>query len=341
MYKGFDNESEVFDMQKAVTHYSLTAQVKVSPLLLSIPVTQDDMNKVDSVSWWTWVYTIKIRKGENAVMKRAKNKIVDEQGAIVVEATISLTAFMFFIVTILSIVNICYAQAKIGVAVNTTAKEISEYSYLYELTGLRVKQSELYEEGQDAKEKVDNALDGVVTIFDAVNDLSDNASSFSLDNIDTVFEEMSGNLDDIESGTDSVKESFDAVAEDPKAFALGIAALAGNEVTEIAKSKLIAAPLSKALCQKHLTLDDGLSGEEAKAACNEFLKKLNIEPVGDSYIDGLDFGDSVFFLNGSTDIMVVVHYKIKVLELLGNDITLSFTQCGTTRGWVPVTDREE
>ena len=54
MYKGFDNESEVFDMQKAVTHYSLTAQVKVSPLLLSIPVTQDDMNKVDSVSWWTW-----------------------------------------------------------------------------------------------------------------------------------------------------------------------------------------------------------------------------------------------------------------------------------------------
>ena len=59
MYKGFDNESEVFDMQKAVTHYSLTAQVKVSPLLLSIPITQDDMNKVDSVSWWTWDYTIK------------------------------------------------------------------------------------------------------------------------------------------------------------------------------------------------------------------------------------------------------------------------------------------
>lgn len=39
-------------------------------------------------------------------MKRAKNKIVDEQGAIVVEATISLTAFMFFIVTILSVVKI-------------------------------------------------------------------------------------------------------------------------------------------------------------------------------------------------------------------------------------------
>lgn len=271
-------------------------------------------------------------------MKRAKNKIVDEQGAIVVEATISLTAFMFFIVTILSVVNICYAQAKIGVAVNNTAKEISEYSYLYELTGLRGKQSELYEEGQDAKKNVDDALNGITTVFNSIDSISDNASGVSLDNIGSVFDEMSGDLNDIESGADSVKGSIEAIAEDPKAFALGIAALAGNEVIDLAKSKLIAAPLSKALCQKHLTFGDS-SGASTKDACNAFLKKLRIQPVGGSYIDGLDFGDSVFFVNGSTEINVVVHYKIKVLELLGNDITLNFTQCGTTRGWVPVSDK--
>lgn len=43
---------------------------------------------------------------------KIKNVVLNEQGAIVVEATISLTAFMFLIVTILTVINICYAQAK-------------------------------------------------------------------------------------------------------------------------------------------------------------------------------------------------------------------------------------
>jgi hypothetical protein len=37
-----------------------------------------------------------------------------EKGAIVVEATISLTVFIFTIFIILSVVDICYIQAKIG-----------------------------------------------------------------------------------------------------------------------------------------------------------------------------------------------------------------------------------
>ena len=58
-----------------------------------------------------------------------------ENGAIVVEATISLTAFMFAILTVIMVLDICYTQAKIGIALNATAKEISQYSYLYSLTG--------------------------------------------------------------------------------------------------------------------------------------------------------------------------------------------------------------
>ncbi len=41
-----------------------------------------------------------------------------EDGAIIVEATISLSTFMFFIVTLLTIVNICYVQSKMGIAIN-------------------------------------------------------------------------------------------------------------------------------------------------------------------------------------------------------------------------------
>ncbi len=59
-----------------------------------------------------------------------------ERGAIVAEATIALTAFVFAIYMIISIVDICYVQAKMGVAINSAAKEMSQYSYLYKTLNL-------------------------------------------------------------------------------------------------------------------------------------------------------------------------------------------------------------
>lgn len=75
-------------------------------------------------------------------------KLKSESGSVTVEATISLSAFMFAIVTILTIINICIVQARVSYAINTTAKEISQYSYLYALTGLNDSQAGLEEAGQ-------------------------------------------------------------------------------------------------------------------------------------------------------------------------------------------------
>lgn len=59
------------------------------------------------------------------------NKLNKERGAIVVEATISLSMFIFVIFTILSIVNIYYIQGKMNTAVIYAAKEMSQYSVAY------------------------------------------------------------------------------------------------------------------------------------------------------------------------------------------------------------------
>ena len=83
-------------------------------------------------------------KGEIDVNRRIR----EERGSVTIEATISLSAFMFAIVTILTIVNICIVQAKMSYAINATAKEISQYSYLYSLTGLNDSQKNLYEKGK-------------------------------------------------------------------------------------------------------------------------------------------------------------------------------------------------
>lgn len=59
-----------------------------------------------------------------------------ERGAIIVEATISLTAFIFVMFTLLSLIQIAYTQARISVALDAAAKEIAEYSHIYYATGL-------------------------------------------------------------------------------------------------------------------------------------------------------------------------------------------------------------
>lgn len=74
-------------------------------------------------------------------MNKKINFAEKEKGAVAIEATLSLTFFMFLIVTLLSIVNLCIAQAKIGIALNQTAKEISQY--IYSLTGFNEIQKDM------------------------------------------------------------------------------------------------------------------------------------------------------------------------------------------------------
>lgn len=58
--KGYSNSGdEIFQMSDANTYYRLTTKVQVKPLMLSLPLLQDDkFNKSSSVSWWTWEYSI-------------------------------------------------------------------------------------------------------------------------------------------------------------------------------------------------------------------------------------------------------------------------------------------
>lgn len=65
-------------------------------------------------------------------MKRKR----DEKGVLSIEASISYSIFLMIIVTILYIMRIVYVYGLIQHAVSQTAKELSMYSYLYQVAGL-------------------------------------------------------------------------------------------------------------------------------------------------------------------------------------------------------------
>lgn len=246
-----------------------------------------------------------------------------ENGAIIVEATLVLPFFMFAIITVLSIVNISFAQAKIGTALNETAKEISQYSYLYGLTGLNSKQAGLYGKGENARASIDEVANGVGQIFSSASSIGGTVSSSYSDP-----SKYSGAADTIKSDIESAKQGFSGISSGAKALAsdpMAILYMLGNEAVELVKSYIVEI-IAPVFMEKHLIRSSEDSAES-------FLRYLGVVPSGESYMDGLDFGQSVVFLNGSEEIKLVVKYEIQVWKFFGMDIKLPFTQCAATKAW--------
>lgn len=258
------------------------------------------------------------------------HKLKNERGLITVEATISLTAFMFALITVLTIINICIVQAKMSCAINATAKEISQYSYLYSLTGLNESHKDLVEEGKKDTEGVTKILKDINEVFNEVENLGQTGKQ-TPENIEEILDawpDLSGSMDSIGEKGKSIYSEIEDIAKDPKNLMFGIVKMAASEGFDLVKSRLIAAPLSKALVQKHLVNDED-------GNVNAYLKSLGVVPSATgSYIDGLDFSHSQFFPKGSSEIKVCVEYDVKVIALLPIDFSFHFTQTAVTHGWL-------
>ena len=87
-----------------------------------------------------------------------------ESGVIIVEASIVVPMFIFLILTFLSLVDMCILQTRMTIALNTVAKEISQYSYLYMLTGLNDEQKKIYENSEGLRTSIDDTLTGLKLI---------------------------------------------------------------------------------------------------------------------------------------------------------------------------------
>lgn len=256
-----------------------------------------------------------------------RRKFRDESGSVTVEATISLSAFMFAIVTILTIVNICVVQAKMSIAVNATAKELSHYSYLYSLTGIPGSQAKIGEAAGQTEEKINGVLSDVNTVFTEIQNIGKDDREEAQD-ITGMLNGLKGSYDNISEAGGSLKEQLEELAKDPKGVAMGLVKIAATDGWNLATSRLIAAPLSKGLCKKNLV-------SEKNGDIEAYLKHLGVVPdANGSYLDGLDFSKSTLFPDGSNEIRVTVSYDVKVIALLPIDFSFHFTQTAVTHGWL-------
>ena len=225
-------------------------------------------------------------------MLETSKKREKERGAIVVEATISLSMFIFMIYTLLSVVSICFIQAKMSTSLDAAAKEISQYTYLLYETGIMDYQDELTGKGAENGKSV---AEGLSSLVGALSDGTEHIQSG----------DFSGLASDIESGVTTVNdlaEKFGDQIKDPKTLIMGLASMAGSEALEYGKSAL-GSLLARCLMEKNLAESPG---EDP----NEFLERYHVV----NGLDGLDFqGTSLMNPANEDEIQLVVTYKVKVV----------------------------
>lgn len=242
-----------------------------------------------------------------------------EKGAASIEATISLTIFVFVIMAIYMLINYCLVQAKVSYAINTTAKEMSQYSYFYHVFGL-----------DDLDDKLANGKTQAVDAFNSFNQLlSDSTAEIKeieenpTDYFSSVLDgEKTEDLTEVYKQIQDVSANVSDVVNDPVEFIKSMASLAGEEAWEHVKSNVIAAPLAKGMTRRHF-------GNSTKSA-DAYLKNLG---VVDGF-EGLNFNMTTMFEDGSDDIKIVVYYNVNLATGLPFDLNVSICQQASTRAWL-------
>ena len=118
-----------------------------------------------------------MNNGEQTRKRILRSAAREEGGAIIVEAVLALSLLMFAVVTVYSMFHVALLQARIGTALNETAREISAYGYIYDLSGLKDKQANLNANSGAAENTMSDAFGEINGLFDALKGIGKGISS--------------------------------------------------------------------------------------------------------------------------------------------------------------------
>lgn len=205
-------------------------------------------------------------------MKGTKNR----KGSLTIEASISYSVFLMVIVTILYIMRIVYAYGLIQHAAAQTAKELSMYTYIYQVTGLSDMNQGVQGAASGRTEQFNSDVGSVVNLYD----------KFMAGDVKGVTEWEYG-------GTTNPKEIFKNVA----------AALVGQGGAEV--NQLLFESVVRPLIGGYIGADSQGNG------ANERLLKLGVQ----GGLSGLNLNSSSFCEDGVTIDLVVCYTLDPVMPI--------------------------
>lgn len=253
----------------------------------------------------------------------------NEKGAIVVEAVGAMSIFVFIMFTVLYLINVCYIQSKLSIALDSAAKQISQYSYLYYKFKLDEFQSEINQGLADEQKLANNTIDGMGTLVENLSKTGDTLQSFSdvgdMEALQEKINELEQNGQNLAASAAQVRDLAttwgDSIARDPKGFIMGMGKMAISDLSETGKA-VLAQVLATAIMKNNIVSSDG----DADA----FLKSHGIVDG----MKGLDFTFTHMMAYGtSKDIQLVCTFDVQMLKLLDIDFKFHIRIKALTEAW--------
>lgn len=267
-------------------------------------------------------------------MKREENK--RERGSITIEASISLTFFLFAMLCLLFAIRVSRVQAAVQYSLDMAALDISQYTYLYYASGLYDLEQDIKQSGEEAGktltdgvQRLDQSALGVETILStlenngksAVGDLNEGDIEGAVGTFRETAQKLKEEGKNIAEQADGLKELAKQIKDDPISFAKSMAALATGEGLDVLKGPLLGMVFGRAMCEKYIG-----NGQDADA----WLRRMKVIEG----LDGLNFGWSSVLGGTSQDVNLVVTYKVQVFPGVLDGIEATFAQSASTRAWL-------
>jgi len=277
------------------------------------------------------------------MLKRILHNVKRQTGSATVETIVAFTGFLFVVFTILGMVNFCRAQMLVSSAVDTVARELAQYSYFYEMSGLQKFDKAVSGESDVGKKNINEIIGTVDTLYSTLGSAVDGTSKdmanladvttkgdLQLQDIETVIKNIDTSGNNIANSITSIGNTLERVGDDPLLYMRSLISIAGEEGMELAK-RAIASSLAKLFIQKHF----GDNWSEA----NEKLRSLGI--VGG--LDSMNFNLSTMFSDeDKEDIEIVVFYKVKLLQVLDwQPLEVTISKRAVCRAWLGGDDVQE
>ena len=249
-----------------------------------------------------------------------------ELGSVTIEATIALTIFMFAFLGITSLSTLVRAESKVQYALNQTAKELSQYMYIFH------RGDTIENPTKPVDELIKETGDFTNMIKNASKDVTSSGSLFSKDQtVSDLKETISTVKDDAQSILEagkSLANKYKSVAEDPTEVLNAIYSIIKGEIKNTVNSKIIAPVVANILMPKYL--------ESGDKSADEFLRDMGVE----NGMSGLNFSLSSIMEDGRTINLTAIYTVDYKIPLIG-DRKFTFKQTASTAAWSKETKLEE
>lgn len=223
--------------------------------------------------------------------------IRDEKGYLVIEATITFTLFILLIVSILSLINISAAQARVHNALTQTANTVSVYSYILHRTKL---DGILQKSANKANQIETGAVDIIEQGEEVVHDTQNLAKIDSLKNIMEKPGQFQGLVGKTKNLAGSVGSYQKAHFSNPSAAIKSLATFG----IDFGRGKLSAMALEPLL--KHYLTNGEIDGD---SYVKNFKFNLDLDDSGEA--SNLSLLDKADIVDQDNNIVLIADYEIE------------------------------